>query len=179
MEQSRAARLEILRSMLSAIPRPRKEFSKYAPRMVQLKIDPDKIGALIGPGGKVIRGIQEATGATIDIDDDGTVSIASPNHEWLQAALEEVQRITATVEVGKIYKGRVTSVKEFGAFVEILPGRDGLCHISELSDDYVNSVSDVCRVGDEMTVRVIAIDEHNRVKLSRKQATREGDPVPT
>ena len=179
MEQSRTARLEILRNMLSAIPRPRKEFSKYAPRMVQLKIDPDKIGALIGPGGKVIRGIQEATGASIDIDDDGTVSIASPNQEWLQAALEEVQRVTATVEVGKVYKGRVTSVKEFGAFVEILPGRDGLCHISELSDDYVNSVSDVCRVGDEMTVLVIAIDEHNRVKLSRKQAQREGDPVPT
>jgi polyribonucleotide nucleotidyltransferase len=179
MEQSRAARLEILRQMLSVIPRPRKDISPYAPRMIQLKIDPDKIGALIGPGGKVIRGIQESTGATIEVDDDGTVSIASANQQWLQAALEEVQRVTATVEVGKIYKGRVTSIKDFGAFVEILPGRDGLCHISELSDEYVNSVSDICSVGDEMRVLVIAIDEHNRVKLSRRQAMREIDPVAT
>ncbi len=173
LEQSRAARLELLRAMLSAIPRPRKELSPHAPRMVQLKIDPDKIGALIGPGGKVIRGIQEATGVTIEVEDDGTVNIASTNQQWLQSALEEVQRITATVEVGKIYKGRVTSVKDFGAFIEILPGRDGLCHISELSPDYVNSVTDICNVGDEVYVRVIAIDEHNRVKLSRKQAMDE------
>jgi polyribonucleotide nucleotidyltransferase len=110
---------------------------------------------------------------TIEVEDDGTVSIASANEQWLKAALEEVQRITATVEVGKIYKGRVTSVKDFGAFIEILPGRDGLCHISELSPDYVNSVTDICNVGDEVYVRVIAIDEHNRVKLSRKQAMDE------
>ncbi|HEY6564909.1 MAG TPA: polyribonucleotide nucleotidyltransferase [Pirellulaceae bacterium] len=173
LEQARTARKEILAKMLSAIPRPRKETSPYAPRLVQIKIEPDKIGALIGPGGKVIRGIQESTGVSIEVEDDGTVTIASANQQWLQAALDEVQRITATVEVGKVYKGRVTSIKDFGAFIEILPGRDGLCHISELSPDYVNSVTDICNLGDEVLVRVIAIDEHNRVKLSRKQALQE------
>lgn len=173
LEQSRQARLEILRNMLSTIPRPRKELSPYAPRMIQIRIDPEKIGALIGPGGKVIRGIQEATGATIEVVDDGTVTIASANEQWAQAALDQVRLVTATVEVGKIYDGRVTSVKDFGAFIEILPGRDGLCHISELSGKYVERVSDICNVGDQMKVFVIGIDEHDRVKLSRKRALQE------
>jgi polyribonucleotide nucleotidyltransferase len=133
-------------------------------------IDPDKIGLLIGPGGKTIRAIQEATGAVIEVDDEGTVTIASSNADWAQAALAQVEALTATVQVGKIYEGRVTSVKDFGAFVEILPGRDGLCHISELSDEYVTNVSDVCRVGDKMQVLVIDIDDHDRVKLSRRRA---------
>ncbi len=173
MAQSRETRIEILRNMLSMIPRPRTETSMYAPRLLRTKIDPDKIGLLIGPGGKVIRGIQEQTGAVIEVDDDGVVTIASPNAEWAQAALDQVEAITASVQIGKIYDGRVTSVKDFGAFVEILPGRDGLCHISELSNGYVSNVADVCRVGDSMKVFVIDIDDHNRVKLSRKRAYQE------
>ena len=136
-------------------------------------IDPEKIGLLIGPGGKTIRAIQEATGAVIEVEDDGTVTIASSVAEAAEEALRRVEALTASVEIGRIYKGRVTSVKDFGAFIEILPGKDGLCHISELSDEYVNSVGDVCKVGDEMEVKVIAIDDQDRVKLSRKAVLRE------
>jgi polyribonucleotide nucleotidyltransferase len=128
---------------------------------------------LIGPGGKNIRGIQEATGTVIEVNDDGIVTIASSNREWAEAALAQVEACTATVQVGKIYNGRVTSIKDFGAFVEILPGRDGLVHISEFSTGYISSVGDVCRVGDEMKVLVIDVDEHDRVKLSRKRAHEE------
>ncbi len=109
----------------------------------------------------------------LEVEDDGTVTIASANGESAQAALEKVEALTASVQIGRIYRGRVTSVKDFGAFVEIIPGKDGLCHISELADTYVNSVAEVCNVGDEMMVKVIAIDEQDRVKLSRKQALRE------
>ena len=168
LAQSREARIEILRKMLTAIPRPQNEISPWAPRLLRTHIDPDKIGALIGPGGKTIRAIQEATGAVIEVEDDGTVTIASNDAEAAQAALDRVEALTASVQVGRIYDGRVTSVKDFGAFIEILPGKDGLCHISELSDEYVNSVGDVCKVGDEMQVKVIAIDDQDRVKLSRK-----------
>ncbi|MDG2380220.1 MAG: polyribonucleotide nucleotidyltransferase [Pirellulaceae bacterium] len=174
MAQSREARMEILRSMLTVISRPREETSRYAPRLIRTSIDPEKIGLLIGPGGKTIRSIQETTGAVIEVDDEGSVTIASSNADWAQAALAQVEALTQTVQVGKIYEGRVTSVKDFGAFVEILPGRDGLCHISELSGEYVTNVSDVCRVGDMMKVLVIDIDDHDRVKLSRRRAT-EGE----
>ncbi|MFO0913830.1 MAG: polyribonucleotide nucleotidyltransferase [Pirellulales bacterium] len=173
LAQSREARMELLRSILTAIPRPRSELSDLAPRLLRTSIDPDKIGLLIGPGGKTIRGIQESTGAEIDIEEDGTVTIASANEEWAREALRQVEAITATVQVGKIYEGRVTSIKDFGAFVEILPGRDGLCHISELSNEYVSSVADVCAVGDTMPVLVIGIDDHDRVKLSRRRALEE------
>jgi polyribonucleotide nucleotidyltransferase len=172
-DQAREARIQILRKMLSAIPRPKDDISQWAPRLLRTQIDPDKIGLLIGPGGKNIRAIQEATGTIIDVEDDGTVTIASTNREWAEAALAQVEACTATVQIGKIYNGRVTSIKDFGAFVEILPGRDGLVHISELSSGYVSSVSDVCRVGDEMKVMVIDVDEHDRVKLSRKRAYEE------
>ncbi len=175
MTQSREARIHILRHMLSAIPRPNEEISPWAPRLLRTKISPDKIGALIGPGGKTIRGIQEATGAVIEVEDDGTVTVASNDAESAQAAMRRVEALTETVKVGKIYEGRVTSIKEFGAFVEIIPGKDGLCHISELSDGYVNSVNDVCQVGDEMLVKVIAIDDQDRVKLSRRQAMQESE----
>ena len=170
MEQSREARIEILRKMLTTIPRPRTDISPWAPRLIRTHIDPEKIGLLIGPGGKTIRAIQESTGTVIEVDDDGTVMIASANKEWADAALAQVEALTATVQIGKIYSGRVTSIKDFGAFVEILPGRDGLCHISELSSGFVSSVGDVCRVGDEMKVIVIDIDDHDRVKLSRRKA---------
>jgi polyribonucleotide nucleotidyltransferase len=141
--------------------------------LLRTKIDPEKIGALIGPGGKNIRGIQEDTGAVIEVEDDGTVTIASANAESAQEALMRVEMVTASVQIGRIYDGRVSSVKDFGVFVEIMPGKDGLCHISELSDEYVQRVSDVCRVGDRMKVKVIAVDEQDRVKLSRRAAMEE------
>jgi polyribonucleotide nucleotidyltransferase len=173
LAQSREARMEILRSMLSAIPRPRPNTSPTAPRLARTKIDPEKIGLLIGPGGKNIRGIQEDCGVTIDVEEDGTVTIAGADESSVKQALGRVEAMTASVQVGRIYEGTVTSVKDFGAFVEILPGKDGLCHISELADEYVSSVGDVCRVGDVMMVKVIAVDEQDRVKLSRKAAMRE------
>ncbi|MEN1682170.1 MAG: S1 RNA-binding domain-containing protein, partial [Planctomycetota bacterium] len=173
LEQSREARIEILKSMLSTISRPRKATAASAPRLVRTHINPEKIGLLIGPGGKTIRGIQEDTGVTIDVDEDGTVTIAGPDEESARAGLDRVDALTASVQVGRIYHGKVTSVKDFGAFVEILPGKDGLCHISELSNDYVSSVGDICKVGDPMSVKVIAVDEQDRVKLSRKAAMAE------
>ena len=172
-EQSRDARIQILRKMLTTIPRPKEEISPHAPRLLRTQIDPEKIGLLIGPGGKTIRSIQESTGSVIEVEDSGVVTIASTNREWADAALAQVEALTATVQVGKIYTGRVTSIKDFGAFVEITPGRDGLVHISELSVGYVSTVGDICRVGDEMKVIVIDVDEHDRVKLSRRRALEE------
>jgi polyribonucleotide nucleotidyltransferase len=173
LAQSRQARIEILRAMLSAISRPRPNTSPTAPRLKRTKIDPEKIGLLIGPGGKTIRSIQDDEGVTIDVDEDGTVTIAGADEQSVKQALARVEAMTASVQVGRIYEGTVTSVKDFGAFVEILPGKDGLCHISELAEEYVSSVSDICRVGDAMVVKVIAVDEQDRVKLSRKAAMRE------
>jgi polyribonucleotide nucleotidyltransferase len=173
LRQSREARLEILRSMLSAIRRPRAEISPWAPRLLRTQINPEKIGLLIGPGGKTIRAIQESTGASIEVEDDGTVTVASHDAEGAMAAMAKIEALTASIQVGRVYEGRVTSIKDFGAFVELVPGKDGLCHISELSDDYVGSVADVCRVGDIMRVKVIAVDDQDRVKLSRKVAMRE------
>ncbi len=173
LSQARQARMEILKKMLTAIARPRAEVSEFAPRVLRTKIDPEKIGLLIGPGGKTVRQIQEATDTLIEIQDDGTVVIAGGTDEAAQEALRQVQALTATVEVGKIYEGRVTAIKDFGAFIEILPGRDGLCHISELADGYVSHVSDVCKVGDKVQVKVIAIDDQDRIKLSRRIALRE------
>ena len=173
LAQSKEARIEILRSMLSAIPRPRESTADSAPRLLRTHINPSKIGLLIGPGGKTIRGIQEDVGCTIDVDEDGTVTVAGANQEIAEAGLARVDALTASVQVGKIYDGTVTSVKDFGAFVEILPGRDGLCHVSELSNEYVSSVADICSVGDEMKVKVISVDEQDRVKLSRKVAMQE------
>jgi polyribonucleotide nucleotidyltransferase len=173
LAQSREARIEILRKMLSAIPRPRSTTAESAPRLLRTKINPDKIGLLIGPGGKTIRGIQEEVGCTIDVEEDGTVTVAAADQAAAEEGLARVDALTASVQVGKIYNGRVTSIKDFGAFVEILPGRDGLCHISELSNEYVGSVADICSVGDSMKVKVIAVDEQDRVKLSRRAAMEE------
>src|SRR5258708_107513 len=166
LAQAKTARLDLLRSMLTAIARPKKDISAYAPRLVRTKIDPQKIGLLIGPGGKTIRLIQEETGTTLDVTDDGTVTISGPNQTGVDDALGRVEAMTEEVKVGKIYNGVVSSIKDFGAFIEIVPGKDGLCHISELSDGYVKSVSDVCKEGDRMQVKVIAVDDHNRVKFS-------------
>ncbi len=129
VKQAREARIEILKKMLTTIPRPRRDISPYAPRLLRTKIPVDKIGLLIGPGGKNIRMIQETTGAVIEVEDDGTVTVASENLDGAREALRQVEACTATVQIGKIYDGTVSSIKDFGAFVEILPGRDGLVHI--------------------------------------------------
>jgi polyribonucleotide nucleotidyltransferase len=180
LDQAREARREILKTMLSTLRQPRSSPSKYAPRLITVRIHPDKIGLLIGPGGKTIKGIQEATGAKIDIDDDGTVFISHLDAAGAEAAKLKVEALTEEVRVGKVYDGRVTSIKDFGAFIEILPGRDGLCHISELDDKYVDRVENVCKVGDHLQVKVIAIDDQDRVKLSRRALLREqsGKPNP-
>jgi polyribonucleotide nucleotidyltransferase len=175
LQQSREARIEILRAMLSTISRPRSAVAESAPRLFRTQINPDKIGLLIGPGGKTIRGIQEDTGVTIDVEEDGTVTIAGSDEATARAGLARVEALTASVQVGRVYDGVVTSVKDFGAFIEILPGRDGLCHISELAEGYVSSVGDVYKVGDRLQVKVIAVDEQDRVKLSRKAVLRDGD----
>jgi len=172
-EQAREARLKILGEMRNAIAKPRPQVSMYAPRLLVMRIDPEKIGLVIGPGGKMVRKIQEDTNSTIEIEDDGTVTISSPSAEGAERARDIIRGMTEEPEVGKTYLGRVTSVKDFGAFVEILPGRDGLVHISELSDSYVKNVSDICKVGDQMLVKIISIDDQNRIRLSRKAALKE------
>jgi polyribonucleotide nucleotidyltransferase len=173
LDQAREARREILKQMLTTLRQPRGQISQHAPRLIQIRINPEKIGLLIGPGGKTIKGIQETTGAKIDVDDDGTVYISHLEADKAEAARQKVEALTEEVRIGKIYDGRVTSIKDFGAFIEILPGRDGLCHISELDDRYVDKVENVCKVGDHMQVKVIAIDDQDRVKLSRRAVLRE------
>lgn len=168
LEQAREARLSILKTMLSALSAPRKEISRFAPRMVTVKINPEKIGLLIGPGGKNIRALQEETGAKIEVEDDGTVSIAGLDSEGVDEAKRRVEALCAEIKVGAVYEGKVISIKEFGAFIEIAPGRDGLCHISELDTGFVGRVDDVVQIGDKVQVKVIAIDDQGRVKLSRK-----------
>ena len=168
LDQARRARIELLKAMLTGIRRPRPEISPNAPRLLRTKIDPSKIGLLIGPGGKTIRAIQEETGATIDITDDGTVMISCERSEGAEDALARIEAMTEEIKVGRVYNGTVSSIKDFGAFIEIAPGKDGLCHVSELDTGFVKSVGDICKVGDRMQVKVIAIDEQNRVKLSRK-----------
>jgi polyribonucleotide nucleotidyltransferase len=174
-EQAREARLIILDKMAEAIKSPRAELSKYAPRITNIKINPEKIGAVIGPQGKVIKGIVDATGCQIDIDDDGTIHIFSTDSAAAERAIEQIKAITAEAEVGKIYRGKVVGIKEFGAFVEILPGKDGLLHISEIADYRVKQVEDVLKMGDEVWVKVLGIDDRGKVKLSRKAALAEKD----
>jgi polyribonucleotide nucleotidyltransferase len=178
LQKAHQARLQILEYMKSVIAEPRPELSQHAPRIHQLKIPVDKIGELIGPGGKNIRRITDLSGAQIDIEDDGTVSIFAVEAESMKMALREIEGISAEPEIGKTYEGTVTGIKEFGAFVEILPGRDGLVHISELADYRVNNVEEVCKVGDPMTVKLIGVDDRGRIKLSRREYLREKDGLP-
>ncbi|MGQ9662195.1 MAG: polyribonucleotide nucleotidyltransferase [Kiritimatiellia bacterium] len=175
LEKARVARLHLLDFMDTIIAKPRPQLSPYAPRIREIKIPVDKIGDLIGPGGKTIRRITELSGAQIDIEEDGTVYIFATDGESMDLAVREVSAITAEVEEGRIYSGTVTGIKDFGAFVEVLPGKEGLVHISELADFRVNRVQDICRVGDQMWVKCIGVDERGRIKLSRKQAMREKD----
>ena len=168
-------RLEILDFMQTVIDGPREEMSMHAPRVEMIKIDPEKIGALIGPGGKVIRGITEQYGVQIDVEEDGTVSIFSSDGEAMKGALNVVNGITAEAEIGKIYEGTVKTIRDFGAFVEILPGKDGLVHISELADFRVGKVEDICKEGEIMAVKVLDVDRDGKIRLSRKAAMAEKD----
>jgi polyribonucleotide nucleotidyltransferase len=172
-KQARAGRIEIIEKMEAVIPEPRAELSRYAPRILQVMIDPEKIGKLIGPGGKTIRGIQERTGATIDVEEDGTVFIAAVDGEAGERAKAEVEAVTAEIKVGTVYEGTVVSTKDFGAFIEIAPGTDGMCHISELAEGYVKNVHDVVKVGDRVRVKVINVDPNGRIKLSRRAVMAE------
>ncbi len=170
LAQARKARLFILDKMAQALTKPRAEMSSYAPRIEKIMINTEKIGAVIGPGGKMIKSIIAATGATIDISDDGTVLVASNDPAKSQAAISMIKALTEEVEVGRIYNGKVKKVTNFGAFCEIAPGKEGLVHVSELSDTFVKDVASVVKVGDEFKVKVINVDELGRVNLSKKRA---------
>ena len=174
LEQAKAGRAYILDHMLSVMPEPRKELSPHAPQVESIQINPDKIREVIGKGGETINKIIAETGAEIDIKDDGTVFIASPNKKSIDAAKQFIQHLTAEPEVGKIYENcKVVSVLDFGAFVEIMPGKDGLVHVSEMKEERVEKPSDVVKEGDIVTVKLVAIDEKGRLNLSMKAAARE------
>src|SRR5580692_4217322 len=175
VEKARVARLHILAEMAKTLAEPRKELSKYAPRIEVVKINPEKIGALIGPGGKNIKRLVEESGCEINIEDDGTVNIFSVSPEGMKIAKDAITGMTAEAEIGKIYRGKVVTVKEFGAFVEFLPGKDGLVHISELANFRVKKTEDIVKVGDDITVKCLGVDEKGRVRLSRKAAMEDRD----
>jgi polyribonucleotide nucleotidyltransferase len=173
--EAKEARAKVLDVMGSVLASPRTEMSPYAPRIETVRINPDKIGLIIGPGGKTIKGIVAETGAEINIEDDGSVHIYSNNGDSLQRAKEIILGMTKEISIGELYQGTVVSIKEFGAFVEVLPGKDGLCHISELADVRVNKVEDVVKMGDSVWVKCIGVDDKGRVKLSRKAAMKDRD----
>jgi polyribonucleotide nucleotidyltransferase len=171
LNQAREARLHILGKMAEALAAPREDLNRYAPRIFTLRVKPDQIREIIGPGGKTIRGITAQTGVAIDVEDDGTVHIASPDGMMAQKAIDIIKGLTTEPEVGEFYMGVVRRIAEFGAFVEILPGTDGLVHISELDEKRVRTVTDICKEGDEMLVKVIGIDRASgKIRLSRKEA---------
>ncbi len=169
-EQALQGRLEIIETMEKTIAEPRADISQYAPKMITLKITVDKIGKLIGPGGKMIRALQEKHGVNIDVEDDGTVMVSAANGPSVDGAVSAIEALCEEIKVGTIYEGKVVSTKDFGAFIELVPGTDGMCHISELADGFVKNVSDVVQIGDIVKVKVIMVDEQGRIKLSRKQA---------
>jgi polyribonucleotide nucleotidyltransferase len=173
LEQARQARLFILDKMNTAISKPRAHVSQYAPVITILQIRPEKVRLLIGPGGKVIKEISAATDSKIDVDDEGRVMIASPDAELSKVAVDMVGRVVQEAEVGKLYRGKVRKIMDFGAFVEILPGTDGLIHISQLDKERVNKVTDILNEGDEVLVKVLDIDKNGRIALSRKAALGE------
>ena len=175
VEKARIARMHILAEMAKTLSAPRAELSKYAPRIEVVRINPEKIGALIGPGGKNIKKLVEESGCEINIEDDGTVNIFSVSAEGMKIARDAIVGMTAEAEIGKVYRGKVVTVKEFGAFVEFLPGKDGLVHISELANFRVKKTEDIVKVGDEITVKCLGVDEKGRVRLSRKAAMEDRD----
>src|SRR5690606_18630243 len=163
LEQARDARLHVLDKMVQALPAPRPELSKYAPRITSIKVKPDQIRVIIGPGGKMIRAITEQTGAQIDIDDDGTVHVASADSAAVAKALDIIRGLTEEAEIGKNYMGTVRRVENYGAFLEIMPGTDGLCHISDFAWERVEKTEDVMKLGDVIEVQVTDIDGEGRV----------------
>ncbi len=175
LEQAKVGRAHILQNMLEEIPEPRKELSPYAPRFISMRIDPDKVRLVIGPGGKTVNRIVEETGAKIDISDDdvGFIAIYAVDQESAEAAKKEIELITKDVEVGEIYEGTVTRIMNFGAFIEILPGKEGLLHISKIANHRVEKVEDVMNIGDKVTVKVTEIDSQNRINLSRKELVKD------
>jgi polyribonucleotide nucleotidyltransferase len=175
IEKARVARMHILAEMAKTLSEPRKELSKYAPRIEVIKINPEKIGALIGPGGKNIKRLVEESGCEINIEDDGTVNIFSVSPEGMKIARDAINGMTAEAEIGKIYRGKVVTIKEFGAFVEFLPGKDGLVHISELANFRVKKTEDICKIGDDIAVKCLGVDEKGRVRLSRRAAMEDRD----
>jgi polyribonucleotide nucleotidyltransferase len=181
LEQAREARLFVLDKMTAVLPRPRTEMSHYAPRITTILINPEKIRDIIGKGGSMIRKIVEETGAQIDVEDDGRVFIAAVDQEGGQKAIDWIKSLTDEVEVGKIYHGKVVRIMPFGAFVEVLPGQDGLVHISKLTDHRVERVEEVANVGDEIVVKAVEIDSQGRLNLSRQAAIEElaakGEPA--
>jgi polyribonucleotide nucleotidyltransferase len=175
IEKARVARLQILAEMAKTLAASRQEISKYAPRIETIKINPEKIGALIGPGGKNIKKLVEESGCEINIEDDGTVNIYSVSAEGMKIARDAITGMTAEAEIGKIYRGKVVTIKDFGAFVEFLPGKDGLVHISELANFRVKQTEDIVKLGDEIWVKCLGVDEKGRVRLSRRAAMAERD----
>jgi len=173
LQQARDARLVVLAKMREAIEKPRPELSPYAPRFVTIKIRPEKIREIIGPGGKIIRGIQEQTGTKIDVEDDGRVTVFSPDNASVQKALGIIQDICREVELDRIYLGKVKKIVEFGAFVEVIPNTEGLLHISQIAESRIRTVQDVLTEGDEVLVKVIEIDGNGKMRLSRKMALRD------
>ena len=173
LDQAKAGRLFILDKMKEAMPSHRETLSPHAPRIYTMQIKQDKIRDVIGSGGKVIRGIIEQTGVKIDIDDSGTINIASADEESAKKAIDIINGILAEAELNKIYTGKVVRIADFGAFVEILPGVDGLLHISQISEKRIAKVTDELQMGDEVLVKVIEIDNQGRVRLSRKEAMKE------
>jgi polyribonucleotide nucleotidyltransferase len=171
--QARDGRMHILDKMRQAVDSPRTELSAYAPRMITIRIKPEKIRDVIGKGGAVIRAITEETGTTIDIQDDGTVTIACVSQEGGEAARRKIEELTADVEVGKVYEGTVLKLLDFGAIVSVLPGRDGLLHISQIANERVNAVSDYLKEGQQVRVKVLEADEKGRLRLSMKAAAQE------
>ena len=171
--QAREARLIVLENMRNTIEKPRSEIAEFAPHIEILKIDTNKIGDLIGPGGKNIKRIINATGATIDIQDDGKVLVSSADREALESALAMVKGIIEDIEIGRVYAGKIKRIVPFGAFCQIGPSKEGLIHISELSDHFVKEVEEEVKVGDEVRVKVIGIDQLGRINLSRKQAEQD------
>jgi polyribonucleotide nucleotidyltransferase len=171
LNQAKAARTHILSVMDEAISGHRDDISQFAPRIHTIKVSQDKIRDIIGKGGATIRMLTEETGTTIEIDDDGTVKIAATNGDQAQDAINRIKALTAEIEVGTIYQGKVVRIVDFGAFVNVLPGKDGLVHISQISEERVNAVSDVLTEGQEVTVKVLEVDRQGRVRLSIKEAS--------
>jgi len=175
LEQAKDGRLHILGKMAEALEKPRPEISPFAPTIITMMVKPDKIREIIGPGGKVIRGIQSETGTTVEIDDSGTVKVAAFSKEEGDAAIKMIEELIREPEIGAIYEGKVVKITDFGAFVQIMPGTDGLVHISQLAKQRVTKVSDIVKEGDPLRVKVLEISRDGKIRLSHKALLDEGD----